>query len=139
MINNRQKALIHVAKRQTGLTVKEYRAILAGFGVNSSKGLDYKTFSRVMDHFTKLGFKPRNRKRPGRFDNLPTGKRNLMRKLEAIILDMKLSWDYVDKIAQKSFGVDKAYWLEQKELFKLVQIMAVHQHKKQANELKKRA
>ena len=129
MINNRQKALIHVAKRQTGLTDEEYRAMLAGFGVNSSTELDYKAFCCVMDHFKKLGFKSRNRKRPGRFDNLPDAKRNLMRKLEAIILDMKLSWGYVDKIAKKSFGVDKAYWLEPKELFKLVQIMAVYQKK----------
>lgn len=135
MISNAKKAMIHVAKNQIGMTEDEYRALLSSVGVKSSKDLNNKTFGDVMDRFKALGFKPKRKNRPGNISNLPESKRSLMEKLEAIILDMGLDWPYVDKQAKRSFGVDKAVWLERKELHSLVKRMAIHQkrtHEKQA-------
>lgn len=128
MINNRKKALIHVAKKQLGLSEDEYRAVLEQVGVGSSKDLTDKTFGVVMAHFERLGFKPRTKKRP-MLDNLPSGKQAMMKKLEAILLDLGLDWGYVDSQAKKSFGVEKTIWLDQKQLHSLLKRMIIHQNR----------
>jgi hypothetical protein len=58
MINNKQKALLHVAKSQLGLTEEEYREILkAHGGAESSVHLDEFGLEKVMRFFSELGFK----------------------------------------------------------------------------------
>lgn len=125
MISNSKKALIHVAKKQTGMTEPEYRSLLCGVGVGSSTYLNNKTFAEVMDRFKELGFTPKKSSR--KTDNLPRGKSALMKKLEAILLDMGLDWPYVDSIAKSRFKVERVQWLEPAPLRKLVQMMAMHQ------------
>lgn len=54
----KQLSLIHVAKAQLGLEDEDYRAILKRFGgVESSAKLEQPGFLRVMDAFTRLGFR----------------------------------------------------------------------------------
>lgn len=131
MISHKKKAVIHIAKAQTGMTKDEYLDLLSSVGVESSKDLSNTTFDKVMAHFEKLGFrttsKPRSRRK---VSNLPKSKKALMSKLEAILLDMNLPWSYVDSIAKKRFGKDAAQWLEGEQLFKLVQMMVVFQKRK---------
>lgn len=129
MISNKKKAVIHIAKAQTGMTEDEYRDLLASVGVSSSRDLNAKTFDKVMARFEALGFRSTGRKR--KVKNLPKNKKQLMQKLEAIILDMGLSWEYVDAIAKKRFNVDAANWLEGEALYKLVQMMAVYQKRQE--------
>src|SRR4030043_325922 len=59
MINNKQKALLHVAKADRGLSDDEYRDILRTYGgAESSKYLDDIGCERVMKFFTEqLGFR----------------------------------------------------------------------------------
>jgi len=55
-------AIIHLAKKQTGLDDEAYRAVLSVADVSSAK--DIKTdaqFSALMDAFLRLGFKPTRR------------------------------------------------------------------------------
>lgn len=67
MINNKKKALLHVAKAQLGLDDDIYRDILEQeTGVRSSTKLNNKTFSKVMLRFETLGFKSRRYKPPSR-------------------------------------------------------------------------
>lgn len=127
MISNKKKAVIHIAKAQVGMSDEEYRDLLSSVGVESSKDLTGNTFGKIMDHFEKLGFKTKAKTRKRKINNLPVDKKALMEKLEAILLDLDLSWGYVDSIAASRFGVDRAQWLEGEPLYKLVQIMAVHQ------------
>ena len=129
MISNAKKAMIHVAKKQTGMSEEEYRDLLSGVGVSTSKDLNNKTFGEVMDRFKELGFKPKRSRR--NTNNLPGSKSALMKKLEAIILDMDLDWSYVDAIAKSRFKVDRAQWLEPGPLRKLVQMMVIHQKRTQ--------
>lgn len=58
-IMTREKlAVLHVAKKQLGLSDEEYRDILNNFaGVTSAKDLAEHGFEAVMFHFAKLGFK----------------------------------------------------------------------------------
>ena len=61
-INRKQIALIHVAKSRLGLGEEEYRNILAQFGVQSSKELDYRQFKELMLIFQKLGFERKSKR-----------------------------------------------------------------------------
>lgn len=57
-LSRTQLSLIHVAKAQLALEDEDYRAILQRFGgVESSAKLDPAGFLRVMDAFTRLGFR----------------------------------------------------------------------------------
>lgn len=137
MISKAKKALVHVAKAKVGMTEEEYRDLLASVGVKSSKDLTIRTFAVVMDRFKELGFKTRSKRHYRRIDNLPRGKQALMKKLEAMLLDMNLSWAYADGITKKRFKnadgspIEKAQWLNDEDLYKLVQIIVVFQKRRQ--------
>jgi phage gp16-like protein len=130
MISNGQKAAIHVAKNQLGLTEIEYRAeLLKCVGVSSSLDLTKKTFLEAMRHFKSLGFVSSN-KDYRVIDNLPEGDRRIMSKINAIRLDMKKSWNWVDGIAKQQAGIEKVMWVKGHPLFKVLQAMVIHQKKK---------
>jgi hypothetical protein len=57
-ITKKQIALLHVAKRDLGLTEDDYRAILARYGrCGSAADLTGPGFTAVMKYFTALGFR----------------------------------------------------------------------------------
>jgi len=129
MIAKKKLAVIHIAKAQVGMTDEEYRDLLSGFGVASSKDLKIGQFDKLMARFEAMGFRTtstRRRKPKG----LPDGKAATMKKIEAIILDMGLSWAYVDSIAKNRFGVDAVQWLEYEDLRKVLQMMIIHQKRR---------
>jgi len=58
-INNKQKALLHVAQGKLGLSESEYRlALVEVGGVTSSTDLDQAGFDAIMGFFEYLGFEP---------------------------------------------------------------------------------
>ena len=58
-LTRKQTALIHVAKKQTGLGDDDYRAMLLHeAGVETSKDLNNDGFDAVLERLTALGFKP---------------------------------------------------------------------------------
>ncbi|MBW2021222.1 MAG: regulatory protein GemA, partial [Deltaproteobacteria bacterium] len=109
MINNKQKALIHIAKQKTGMSDQEYRDLLGSFGVSSSKDLTHGKFDSVMRYFKGMGFKQTPGKPYKRLHPIGSKKR-LLYKIEAQITEMELSWKYVDGMAKKMFGVDRVMW-----------------------------
>lgn len=133
MISKAKKAVIHIAKVQVGMCDAEYRDLLSSVGVASSKDLTDATFNKVMGRFEELGFRTTSkpRKRPRKVAGLPPGKREIMAKLEAILLDMDLPWAYVDGIAQKRFGVDTVQWLDAEDLHAVLKMMIYHQKRKE--------
>ncbi|HOV99269.1 MAG TPA: regulatory protein GemA [Bacteroidota bacterium] len=56
-ITKKQIQLIHIAKSQLKLDDETYRAMLAGFGVESSKDLDYSDAEKLLDQLRSAGFK----------------------------------------------------------------------------------
>lgn len=133
MISNKKKAVIHIAKSQTGMTEEEYRDLLGSVGAASSRDLSNATFDTVMTQFEALGFRTTSkpRKRPRKVPGLPVGKQAIMGKIEAILLDMDLPWSYVDSIVAKRFGVDTAQWLNADDLHKVLKMMIYHQRRKE--------
>ncbi|SIQ78119.1 Protein of unknown function [Rhizobium sp. RU35A] len=57
-ITKKQIALLHVAKRDLGLSDEDYRAILARYGkAESTANLDLSGFNHVMRYMTACGFR----------------------------------------------------------------------------------
>ena len=131
MISKGKIKVIHVAKKQVGMTEDEYRDLLGSVGVSSSKKLTDTTFNKVMGRFEALGFRTtsKTRKRPRKATGLPPGKREIMAKIEAILLDMDLPWAYVDGIAAKRFSVDTVQWLGADDLHAVLKMMIYHQNR----------
>lgn len=64
-LRRKQKALLHVAKKDLRLSDDDYRVILVHVaGVTSSTELDRAGFDAVMGAFERLGFKPLARRGP---------------------------------------------------------------------------
>ena len=55
----------------------------------------------------------------------------LVKKIGAILADLKLPWGYADGIAKKRFDVDLVEWLEPEDLLKVVQMLVIHQKRQQ--------
>lgn len=63
-INAKKASLIHVAKRNLGLSDEAYRDILIQVaGVSTATDLDDASFSAVMNHLSELGFQSKARAR----------------------------------------------------------------------------
>ncbi|MCG8635427.1 MAG: regulatory protein GemA [Desulfobacterales bacterium] len=131
-MNRGQLAVIHIAKKQVGMTEEEYLDLLGSVRVESAKDLTPKTFNIVMNHFEQLGFVSKSKSRSKRrVENPATEKEALMGKLEALILATGKSWAYVDGIAKKRFKVESVRFLDTTALYKVVQMMAVYQARHQ--------
>ncbi|MBX3597310.1 MAG: regulatory protein GemA [Rhizobiaceae bacterium] len=63
-LNASHFSILRVAKQKIGLSDDNYRAILLRFsGQDSAKGLNRKSFTKVMAHFELLGFKSTSAKK----------------------------------------------------------------------------
>jgi phage gp16-like protein len=127
MITNRQKAMIHVARAKVGMSEDDYRAMLSGFGVESSKQLTQGKFDAVMQHFGKLGFASLQ----ARY-KVKSSRDMLRSKVKAILADLGLTDSYADSISKSRFGVDTWGWLKADELHKLVAMLTYHQKRQRA-------
>ena len=127
MLNNKQKAVIHIAKAQVGMTDEEYRAMLSSFGVESSNFLDDRSFQIVMQHFEKMGFKSRfvQRTKPA------SSKSRLMAKINVIKNELGLMDGYLDAMSRRMFGVAAYKWLPEVQLHKLVIALSYHQRRQE--------
>jgi len=91
---------IHIAKSQLGLDDETYRAILLTIGnVKSSKDLTPEGINKVIKHFENKGVvftkKKGTGQKPNNLSNVPQ-----LQKVEALLADMKLPWDYLTSKGQ---------------------------------------
>lgn len=131
MLSPKKLALIHVAKKQTGLTEAEYRDLLAGFGAQSSKQLDGRQFDALLNHFKKLGFRSTSA-----YHKPVESKKRLMAKVHAIKADMGLSERYIDGMVKRMrFSnrdgelISSFRWLDAGQLHRLVAALTYHQQR----------
>lgn len=115
MIDNNKKAVIHIAKSQTGMTEEEYRALLSSVGVESSKDLTPESFKKLMKHFEKIGFNGRGTKHRAPVSS----KARLAGKIKAMLAGMDLTEAYADGIAKRMFSTDKYIWCDADQLRKI--------------------
>lgn len=133
-------AVIHIAKTQTGMTDDEYKAMLSSYKnckgkpVTSSKELAPHQFVSIMDRFKALGFTNQFNKK----HRTVTG--SVHEKVNAIRLDLGLSWAYVDGIVKRRFvnvhgqPIKKFEWLNTDEQMKVLQMLIIHQRRQEEKE-----
>jgi len=123
---------IHIAKQQLGMDDHSYRCLLARIsGVSSSKDLSTQQASSVLKEFERLGWKPRPSNKatgkPRNFDKLP----NQIKKIEALLADMKLPWAYANAVARQMFRVQQVTWLRKsQQLDAIIAALHVEQEKR---------
>ena len=115
MISNQKKAVIHIAKAQTGMSEVEYRDLLGSVGATSSTELTPAGFKQVMKHFEEMGFKQKKKgRKPQASKALLTGK------VKALCVAMDLTMQYANGIAKRMFSIDQVAWCNADQLRKLV-------------------
>ncbi len=68
-ISKVQKSLIHIGIAELGIDDDTYRLMLAEYGVNTCKDLQYSQASALIDDLVRKGFKIKRRLRPRRPNN----------------------------------------------------------------------
>lgn len=107
-INEGKVRLIHVARRQLGLTEEDYRSILGLYGgVKRSAELDGPGFTAVMARFEQLGFRSTSPRRPlpARVGMASQGQSSLIRQLWAESTDDEGTEAGLGKWLEKVFKV----------------------------------
>jgi phage gp16-like protein len=136
-LNKKQLAILHIAKKDVGLSEREYRELLLKFGVVTSRNLNYLQFETIMNYLKSLGF--RGRARPGgpsspvgQDGQFQSSKYKLRRKIFALLADMGLPDRYADAIAAQMFAVPKIQWLDPEQLVKIVAALMYEQKRRMA-------
>ena len=129
-ISQKQIALLHVAKAQLGLSEEVYREMLGSVGVLSSVQLTEKKFDELMLRMEAGGFRTVSKigkgSRPAKEKGLKSQDLQL-RKVSALLADMKLPESYADAIARKQWGVDKVGWCRPDQLRGVIAALVRHQ------------
>ncbi|MDB5802294.1 MAG: hypothetical protein JWL63_3233 [Rhodocyclales bacterium] len=128
---------IQAARRAMDLDEDTYRELLMRIGgKSSSKFLTLEGADKVLDEMNRL--QGREQKvtpagvTKGRPDiaSLSADRQPLMRKVEALVLDMKLSWSYARAIAKRMHGVEHMEWCSPEQLVDIVTALTVEQKKR---------
>jgi len=135
-INNKKKALIHIAKKQLNMTDEEYSGFLSGFGVSSSRLLKNDQWDEVYKHLIKCGFKAvhKSAKKSGMHKKPAKSRERLVSKVEALLADMNLSWGYADELARRICKVDKFRFVDKDDIYKIITALNVQQKKRREYE-----
>ncbi|NVK42134.1 MAG: regulatory protein GemA [Oceanospirillaceae bacterium] len=105
-------AKIHIAKKQLNMDDETYRAMLQNVaGVRSSKDLNAQGRTAVLNHLRTCGVKfKRSKAKP--YPGKPHNMTEQMTKIEALLSDMGLSWNYANSMAKRMFKVERVAWLK---------------------------
>ena len=137
-VTPKKKALlakIHIAKKDLCLDDGTYRDVLRRVtGKDSSSKMLISELERVIYEFGNLGWKPsaaakpKHGKKPTVSTAMPS-RQSIMDKIEAILADMGLHWNYAHRTANNMFGKEKLDFCTDDELHKVMQGLAVYQNR----------
>ncbi|MEM5786907.1 MAG: phage protein GemA/Gp16 family protein, partial [Syntrophobacteraceae bacterium] len=57
-------------------------------------------------------------------------KEDMIRKIEAILTELRLPWSYADRMAKRMFGIDALRFCDPGQTYKLLQALCVYQKRK---------
>jgi phage gp16-like protein len=132
LIGNKEKAVLHIAKVQLGMSEEAYRDMLDSVGCRSSVELDFSKYAQIMDRLKVAGFKHvhASAKRSGMHRPASEDKKEMLSKIEAILSDLGLSWAYADGIAKHMFGIELVRWTDNNQTYKILQALIYHQSRR---------
>lgn len=121
-------AKLHIARKELALPEDEYRAILrAQTGYESAKDIPDRQIEAMLDHFKKCGWKPA---RFGRKPKPANARAEHMGKVEALLADMRLPWEYAAAIARQQYKLDALEWCSLEQLRGVITALVKEQQKR---------
>ncbi len=133
-------AKIHIAKKDLGLDDGTYKDVLKRItGKDSSKNMTLNELKAVLDDFSRRGFVAKRTAKTAKRHGKKTtahqqnqSRQAMIDKIEAILADMGLHWNYAHTMSNNMFGKLQLQFCTDDEMFKVMQAMAVYQrrHKK---------
>jgi phage gp16-like protein len=118
-------ARIHIAKKQLKLDEDMYREMLVQ--VTSKKScadMHISDLYLVIKRLQQAGFKAKKRDH-GKKPNPNKSQAAMMGKVEALLADNNLPWNYAHAMAKRMFKVDKVDWLTSQDLHKLIAALVI--------------
>ena len=146
-ISKRQVCLIQTLRRQAGIDDETWSQMKASVGVESTKELEAGAFEELLGRIegraeSQGGQPPGGRTRPkswkrvhksafksGMHRRPPQETEAMIRKIEAILAEFKLGWDYADGMARRMFGIDRLAWCDAGQTYKVLQALCVYQRR----------
>lgn len=93
MLTKNELAAIHILKNQLGLSEDEYRATLAGYGVESAKNLTKSDYRAVMNAFNEA-LRSQN-------GGLTLAQERLIRRLVKATADVRYPMSFIAKVVRR--------------------------------------
>lgn len=114
-------AIIHVGKKELGLDDDTYRDMLQHVtGKRSAKDLNISELNKVIRELEQKGFKHESKRSFGTKPDVASQKEPLMGKIEALLADQQLHWNYAKAIAKQMFNKEALEFCTKKELYRIV-------------------
>lgn len=115
---NHRLAAIHLGKKELGMDDDTYRDLLQQVtGKRSAKELNDDELVAVLKRLEELGF---SKKEFGTKPKVKASKDALMGKIEALLTDAELHWNYAIGIAKKMFKKEALEFCTESELHRIV-------------------
>lgn len=118
-------AKIHIAKKDLCLDDGTYRDVLRRVtGKDSASKMLISELERVVYEFGNLGWKPSAKPKHGKKPKVSTDKPSrqaVMDKIEALLADMELHWNYAHAMARGMHKKEKLEFCTDEELHKVMQ------------------
>ncbi len=123
-------AKIHIGKKDLGLDDDTYRDVLWRVtGKRSCSDMTIAQLESVVKDMQSSGFKPKATPKHGKKPDVVKRRKNLMSKIEAILADMGLHWNYAHGMADSMFQIKRLQFLSDNQLYKVTQALSVHQRR----------
>lgn len=131
-VRTRELRRIHAGRKALCLDDDTYRDLLERVtGQRSAADLNAKQRRAVIDDLYRLGFKPKDHRKPAPGG---LGKTRLLAKIEALLADAGRPWAYVDGMAQHMFNIDSIRFCTPEQLHKIVAALVIDQKRRQARQ-----
>lgn len=119
-LRKRRLAAIHVGKAALGMDDDAYRDLLAHLTAKrSAKECSDAELVMVLREFERRGFTGRKREF-GQKPQVKSSKEAMMGKIEALLADSGLHWNYAVGIAKKMFGKEALEFCVESELYRII-------------------
>lgn len=123
-------AKIHIAKKDLSLDDATYRDVLWRVtGKRSCKGMTIKQLEDVVKDMQSNGFKPKATPKHGKKPKVIKRRQALISKIEAILADMGLHWNYAHGVGEQMFNIKRLQFLNDQQLYKVTQALSKHQQR----------
>lgn len=133
-IRNLKLAKIHVGKKALGMDDDTYRAFLhAQVGKRSAADCTLRELEKILWAMKKGGFVPQSAKPVGKNPGAPKTARSrqaVLDKITAQLTTRGLHWNYAHGMAKRMFGKEQVQWLDDEQLYKLMQALQVDQNRR---------